>query len=1414
MEILWNYTGAVTSTDATAVVKVGYDYGAPIIAPKVYSITYDGTTVEIYVNGELIQSTTKASAGLSTFPILYLGADYDDTCWFKGILPEFIMFNNKLNAVERVSMENYLADKWLPAGTQMSGGYITQNTAGTRPSQTSAKAFLEFNELGLTKSGGRVTGWNDNTALGTNRQLTIKSGTTLGIRNIKGKDAVYFDNKTFATLPIMAGADNNPDFITIMFVAQFDDFDNSAYVDGDRAETILSSTSNTIFRIKKFDDEHLISVKIQDWDGINYWIDIPKNKVVTTDIPLLDLGDIQLHLGTSTNNLLPYGDPITVNNHSMLGVGKIPITGLTNGTTYHGAIALNGVIDETTRFKFKTLPSGSKSFKVIVGSCNETGSTAVTWDKMISENADLFIHMGDLNYLDLGTQEKQVFASGLDQSMSPEIKRMLRTVGFEYRYDNHDSLGPTLDRTSDGWVNFLEFFKTAHAYQANSPVDIINQGLYNTFQIGRVKCINLETRRNRDPQATPSNPAKTMLGVTQKQWLKDQLLEAKNNPDTGAIMILTSVLWTSDRNDPNGDSLMAWNAGWSSYAEERAEIANFIYNNQIKNVFIVCADVHMQAIDDGRNSCYITDINGNRVDPNTIDKAYWTPMLEASPFDKYLDKEGGPFNISDLEGSGGGIVGSFEQSYGVVEVLDKGENWLQVKLYTMGYTRDSEWVRNRYYTFNFKTDNGVEGVPPPFDYGIPTEVNMNGYVRKNDDWKKINQRYVRVNNAWKTEILKLKFINGLWKKVYDHNTISGLDPITLSHLSGWGVEHENFIEIHGNGFRDVTYPDNYGGYFELSSNTGDLFGNFPFGTTTGVVNYGVVEAIKCVTFQSDSYISLPSGLGSGIFFNILTDRDFFLGVWIYVNSSTQVGTNSILSDVTSTYGIFTDVIGGVVSIRLNFGPDAIVTAPLVNGWNKIGLNIKGSLPDYNFLFVNDAVFNLNTFAVQDFGDVEVTPVPMYLGSTGTATIANFHYMPKYNQTTQVKRYFEKPPTNIYLRNTANNIETMIDVGWVTGGTNKKISFTVPPTINEGNYEVLVKSLNYVSNPLPIKISSPTTRTTPFETTFNNPEEFKDNFYILHRAWGGANGGVVTENVFIRDGELILRGHGDLYTGDIQGINRDGDTKFHTHPDDPKLGQPWTNRVGGCAVFKEKTGYGSYEIEAFIPNNLGVCYAMWTFFYNEIYPNDPRWGDFIADGLHQQGTQEDGFYITRNHEIDIELPSHLDGGVYSQPSLSNMKCNTWRGELQNWDVPPTDPAYWEEYRDNLTPIGFNIADGNYHKLRFDWHNDRVEFYIDGVLKRINTNTPKGNTIPNIPGHFTFGLWFPSSPMISKPWLVRPERAWAGGVIDPIDGGMKADFDVVEMKVKKFTFTPFNEPGENVTGETYPFGGYRIKNDNNV
>ena len=71
-------------------------------------------------------------------------------------------------------------------------------------------------------------------------------------------------------------------------------------------------------------------------------------------------------------------------------------------------------------------------------------------------------------------------------------------------------------------------------------------------------------------------------------------------------------------------------------------------------------------------------------------------------------------------------------------------------------------------------------------------------------------------------------------------------------------------------------------------------------------------------------------------------------------------------------------------------------------------------------------------------------------------------------------------------------------------------------------------------------------------------------------------------------------------------------------------------------------------------------------------------------------------------------------------------------------------------------------------------------------------------------FTFGLWFPSSRLAGKPWLVNPINAWA-------DGGMKADFDSVEMRIGSFKFTPFNEHTslQRNLGETYPFGGFNKK-----
>lgn len=1078
------------------------------------------------------------------------------------------------------------------------------------------------------------------------------------------------------------------------------------------------------------------------------------------------------------------------------------------------------VLDESTSFKFKTLPQGPSSFKIIGGSCNRTGSNAPTFDAIVAEDPNLFIHLGDFHYEDVNSVNPQDYAEAMDLAMSEKIKMTLRAGAWEYRYDNHDSLKPTPNKNDANWVYFIDYFLKSHVYHPPASTTPLDDGIYYSYKMGRVLIINTELRRNRDPQNSPESPTKSLLGTKQKTWLKQVLLDSKNDSDIQCILWASTLLWTADRNDPLGDSLDSWGASWGSYETERAEIANFIYENQVKNIFFLCGDTHMQAIDDGRNSCYITDNEGNRVDPNTIDKAYWMPMLEASPFDQYIDIEGGPFATSDLEYSGGPVP-SYEQSYGIIEVLDKGENWIQVKIATKALIA-GEWKRNQYYTWNFTTE-GTPGTPPPLDWTDEDgEPNPNGYIAVNSEWKELTQRSIAVDGQWKPQLMKFKFIGGEWKKIYDSVLFNPNMPVSIHQLNSWTVERLNWVLIQGKGFLSVSYPIPYGGFWELERNVGDIWDNYPNLVPTGVINFEVTDNVRHVVFgDNSSYLTAPSAVGSGAFFNNFYDSDFFIGIWVYVPSTGLPVANedvNLISNIANNQKIaIKQTTEGNVILSVALGPLAtreFPAMPLLKGaWNKVALNVKNDgTGNYTHAIVNNVWSPaLTGFEVNNLGSAETTPVPIIIGEPGPGTfrpkLTNFYFSPRYNGENQVTRYMVKPQVDIVLKPKDGSDEYIIPNEWRSRTQAETTSFTIPPAAPLGKVDLVLRALNIESNPLPMEIIPTTTRSTPFSTNFETRQDLDDNFFLMHKAWGGANGGVVAENVEIRDGKLWLYGNGDLYEGSIQGVTRDGDPKFHTHEADPRLGQPWTNRVGACVVYKEKTGFGSYRVKAKIPTELGQCSAFWTFFYNEIYPEDPRYPEYIAEGLHEQGNLADGYYITRNHEIDIELPSHLDGGILAEPSFNNMKCNTWRGELQNWDVPFGHPEYWEEYRDNLTPTGVDMYNGQEREFRFDWYKDRVEFYIDGVLKRTNTNVPYV-TVPDIPGHFTFGVWFPSSPLPSKPWLVRPDRAWAGGTVDA-DGGRKAMFDRVVMEVSEFTFTPFDQTGLRLEAETYPFGGYRLK-----
>lgn len=196
--------------------------------------------------------------------------------------------------------------------------------------------------------------------------------------------------------------------------------------------------------------------------------------------------------------------------------------------------------------------------------------------------------------------------------------------------------------------------------------------------------------------------------------------------------------------------------------------------------------------------------------------------------------------------------------------------------------------------------------------------------------------------------------------------------------------------------------------------------------------------------------------------------------------------------------------------------------------------------------------------------------------------------------------------------------------------------------------------------------------------------------------------------------------------DVMGINKD-------------LTRQTTGvRTGGAIASRRYFGPGSYEIRLKVAGELGVCSAVWTFFYND--DDNCSNGDPII-----------------NHEIDIELPgSKLFAQIYTSfdvlifiltidllistffsltgPSsaaeninFAQALTNTWIGELESL------------YTTGYTPLPVNVDDGEFHTYKFDWHTDaadrRVEFYLDANhLVTITDN------VPFYPGRLWIGKYF--------------------------------------------------------------------------
>ena len=315
------------------------------------------------------------------------------------------------------------------------------------------------------------------------------------------------------------------------------------------------------------------------------------------------------------------------------------------GTDYYYAIEVDGELDRVRSGEFSTPPDGPFSFTVALGSCARVGSNGAVFDTIREFDPFLFLALGDLHYGNIETNDREGFRSVLDTTLSRTAQSALyRSVPTAYLWDDHDFGGNNSSASSASAPAAQASYRE---YVPSFDLEDDDGAIYHAFTIGRVRFLVTDTRSAREGD--------TMLGAAQIEWLKQEMLEAR---DTYALTVwASSVPWIGAESG-SADH-------WGRFADERADLSNFIADNGIaERLVMVAGDAHMLAIDDGTNSDYSDSGNGG------------FPVLHAAALDRPGSVKGGPYSEGTFPGAGQFATMSIEDDGGSeLRVSWQGYDW-------------------------------------------------------------------------------------------------------------------------------------------------------------------------------------------------------------------------------------------------------------------------------------------------------------------------------------------------------------------------------------------------------------------------------------------------------------------------------------------------------------------------------------------------------------------------------------------------------------------------------------------------------------------------------------------------------------------------------------------------------------------
>ncbi len=324
---------------------------------------------------------------------------------------------------------------------------------------------------------------------------------------------------------------------------------------------------------------------------------------------------------------------------------RFDLAGLTPDTPYYYALEVGGVLDTTAgkTGSFRTLPApGPSSFRFSFASCGYwTESGQYVYQKILAENPRFFIHMGDLHYNDTDETDVVPYRQNIQDAItqSPEMGEMVRKLPTQWIWDDHDFCGNTSDRTSHGRAYARQAYRELiphYPLPAGGP----DAAIYQTFDCGRVRFILTDLRSERERDSDSDTASKSMMGLVQKQWFKNQLTAARD-AEVPLIAWMSTVPFLSSSTASDN---------WGSYKTERKELLEFIRDQDIRNLVIISGDMHALAYDDGTTSA--TYVAGVRI-----------PVFHAAALTRDGSEKGGPYSGGVSDGPG---------RFGLMDIADNG----------------------------------------------------------------------------------------------------------------------------------------------------------------------------------------------------------------------------------------------------------------------------------------------------------------------------------------------------------------------------------------------------------------------------------------------------------------------------------------------------------------------------------------------------------------------------------------------------------------------------------------------------------------------------------------------------------------------------------------------------------------------